>query len=419
MIQEKTPLRRVKSKIMLLPALMVTGVSTGCSDAEMREAGRGIQQAVGQRWETWRQGVDAEVKAQARREAGRKAPAVDVAETPIAVEKPIDEDPVFPEQAVELAPAALAEIVATAERQRAQSLTVRLGGKTVLARRWGRQDDMHAMMQMTYPIVALTMGQLVAEGKIPSLDTPLGRWLPAFRDGAKARITIRHVMTGRDQLRGPEPWPGGLYRQPDYIRFYAGAAIEGEPGDGQVLPRESVVLLGAVVRAAAGMPVDRWVATRLLAPLGITKSRWRRDKAGNVDAWAGLWLPPAGALRIGELLLNEGRWNGRQVLPRDWVIEATSPAARSDMPDHPEIHGYGWRVSTRWRKFATLPTDRREADRRYGFQASDFIGNQLIVIPARRLVALHTVPWDGQPITRSIDDFEFDFLARMLDEAAR
>jgi CubicO group peptidase (beta-lactamase class C family) len=226
-------------------------------------------------------------------------------------------------------------------------------------------------------------------------------------------------MTGRDQLQGPEPWPGGLYRQPDYVRFYAGTAIKGEPGEGQVLPRESVVLLGAVVKAATGMPIDAWVATRLFAPLGITKSRWRRDKAGNVDAWAGLWLPPAGALRIGELLLNDGRWNGRQVLPRDWVIEATSPAAKSDIPDHTEIHGYGWRVGTRWRKFATLPTDRREADRRYGFQASDFIGNQLIVIPAKRIVALHTVPWDGQPITRSIDDFEFDFLERMLDEAAR
>jgi CubicO group peptidase (beta-lactamase class C family) len=275
------------------------------------------------------------------------------------------------------------------------------------------------MMQMTYPIVALTMGQLVAERKVPSLDTPLGRWLPGFREGKKAQITLRHVMTGRDQLRGPEPWPGGLYRQPDYIRFYTGTEVAYEPGEGQVLPNESVVLLGAVVKAAAGMPLDRWVATRLFAPLGITKSRWRRDKAGNVDAWAGLWLPPAGALKIGELVLNEGRWNGRQVLPRDWVIEATSPAAKSRVPDFTETHGYGWRVSTRWRKFSGLPTDRRVADRRYGFQASDFIGNHLIVNPAQRMVALHTVPWYGQPITRSIDVFEFDPLAVMLDEAAR
>jgi CubicO group peptidase (beta-lactamase class C family) len=404
---------------MLLPILMAAGVSAGCSDAEMRAAGRRIEQAVGQRWETWRQGVDAEVKAQARLQAGARDQAQ--AKAPVAheeVEQPIDEDPVI-SRAVRLDPAALAEILAMAERQRAQSLTVKLGGKTVLARRWGRQDDMHAMMQMTYPIVALTMGQLVAEGKIPSLDTPLGRWLPAFREGQKARVTIRHVMTGRDQLRGPEPWPGGLYHQPDYIRFFALTAIGGEPGEGQVLPNESVVLLGAVVKAAAGMPLDAWVHTRLFAPLGISKSRWRKDKAGNLDAWAGLWLPPSGALRIGELVLNEGRWNGRQVLPRDWVREATSPAALSDIPDHTETHGYGWRVSTRWRKFDTLPTDRREADRRYGIQAGDFIGNHLIVNPGKQLVALYTVPWDGQPITRSIDDFEFDRLADMLDEAAR
>ncbi|MFN3430261.1 MAG: serine hydrolase domain-containing protein [Candidatus Sericytochromatia bacterium] len=414
-------MRQLKPTFLLGAALLAAGASAGCSDEDLREAGRNIQQSVGQRWETWRRGIDDATKAEARRRAQAKAtarPGVEPAGAGEA-EQPIDEGPEAIRPATSLDAAGLAEIVAFAEQQRAQSLTVKLGGKTVVARRWGRQDDLHAMMQMTYPIVALTMGQLVAEGKIPSLDAPLGRWLPAFREGEKTSVTLRHVMAGRDQLKGPEPWPGGLYRQPDYLRFYAGTALEGTPGQGQVLPNESVVLLGAVVKAATGMPLDRWVGTRLFEPLGITRSRWRKDKAGNVDAWAGLWLPPAGALKIGELVLNEGRWNGRQVLPRDWVIEATSPAGVSDLPDHPEIHGYGWRVATRWRAFDTRPTQRRMADRRYGFQASDYIGNQLIVHPQKRLVALHTVPWDGEPITRSINDFVFDSLAGMLDEAAR
>src|SRR5687768_2968285 len=73
--QGKMPLRHLTSTLLIVPALMVTGLSTGCSDAEMREAGRGIQQELGQRWETWRQKMDAEVKAQARLNAGSKAPA--------------------------------------------------------------------------------------------------------------------------------------------------------------------------------------------------------------------------------------------------------------------------------------------------------------------------------------------------------
>lgn len=395
--------------------------SAGCSDEAVREAGRHVGDSIGERFEAWRRGMSEATKAEAERRAAAKAKARAERERATAgePERPIDEGPEAIRPATGLDPAGRAEILAMAEQQRARSLTVKLSGKTVLEKRWGRQDDLQAMMQISYPIVALTMGQLVAEGKIASLDTPLGRWLPAFRSGKKAAITLRHVMTGRDQLKGPDPWPGGLYRQPDYLRFYAGTPVGYEPGQGQVLPQESVVLLGAVVKAAAGMPIDRWVATRLFEPLGITRSRWRKDRAGNVDVWAGLWLPPSGALAIGELVLNEGRWKGRQVLPREWVIEATSPAADSGDPGNPELHGYGWRVGTRWRQYDSRPTRRREADRRYGIEAGDYIGNHLIVHPARRLVALYTVPWDGQPITRQIDDFEFDSLSAMLDEAAR
>ncbi|MOA68065.1 hypothetical protein D3C78_1955130 [compost metagenome] len=65
------------------------------------------------------------------------------------------------------------------------------------------------------------------------------------------------------------------------------------------------------------------------------------------------------------------------------------------------------------------PAHRHVADRRFGIVAGDYIGNHLIVNPTKQLVALHTVPWDGQPVTRTIDTFEFDSLADRLDEAAR
>lgn len=415
-------MRHPRSALVMLALLL----SAGCSDRQLREAGRGIEQAVGERWEAFRQQVDQETKARAQRRQPARAQQqhgrVDLAEYE---EEPPPARASSPDGGLDRA--ALAEIVAIAQQQHAQSLVVKRRGKVVLARRWGRQDDLHPMMQITYPIVALTMGQLVAEGHVPSLDTPIGRWLPAFREGKKGLITLRHVMTGRDGLKGPG-FPDGLYHKPYYIGFFAGDALENEPGQGQVLPRESVVLLGAVVKAATGMPLDRWVATRLLEPLGIHKSRWRQDKAGNFDAWAGLWLPPEGALKIGELVLNEGRWNGRQVLPRAWVLEATSPAGTSEDPlYYPEAHGYGWRVGERkmHRKENLPDTGRiapnriRVADRRYGVQSSDYLGQHLIINPTKQLVALHTVPWDGRPVTHSIIEFEFDSLADQLDAAAR
>jgi CubicO group peptidase (beta-lactamase class C family) len=307
------PMRHRTLSLLLGAAL---AAAAGCSDEAARDAGREVSESIGERWETWRRGMSEATKAGAERRAAAKAKARAEAAPAVAPERPVDEGPEAIRPATSLDSAKRAEILQMAAQQRAQSLVVKIGGKTVIDKRWGRQDDLHGMMQLTYPIVALTMGQLVAEGKIPSLDAPLGRWLPAFRDGPKSALTVRHVMTGRDHLKGPEPWPAGLYRQPDYIRFFAGTTVDFAPGQGQVLPGESVVLLGPVVQAATGMPIDRWVATRLFEPLGITRSRWRKDRAGNVDVWAGLWLPPAGALAIAELVLHEGRWNGQQVLPR-------------------------------------------------------------------------------------------------------
>ena len=155
------------------------------------------------------------------------------------------------------------------------------------------------------------------------------------------------------------------------------------------------------------------------------------------------------------------------------MIEATTPAGRSVDPDWAEEHGYGWRTGARvlfleqhvallrregfafadrlkpaiggvYRSHQELQLAlldlvgepglvalrergkrvphwlpcRRVTDRAFGIQAGDYIGNHLIVNPTKQLVALHTVPWDGQPITRSIATFEFDDLADRLDEAA-
>jgi CubicO group peptidase (beta-lactamase class C family) len=304
-------------------------------------------------------------------------------------------------------PAALARLVEDARRASSRRLLVMRNGKQVLDRRFdGSPDALQPLMHMTAAVSALAVGCLVADRKLATLDAPATDAYPQWRGTPKAAITIRNLVEGGRTGLYDKGRIGSLYARPDPVAYLASCETLGTGGAHDF---DSAVLLARVIQRAAGVPVDRYLAHRLFAPLGITTTRWRRDRAGNCDTATGLWLRARDLARLGELFRLEGRWNGRQLVPAAWIRQATARHRDRNIPvDAPSNReGHYLTIGTGYPpgSFAV------EVDRKYGYWLADFLGQRLAVHPPTGVVMVRTVPWDGRPVVKNPVQFEFDDVA--------
>ncbi|HEY9854999.1 MAG TPA: serine hydrolase domain-containing protein, partial [Stenomitos sp.] len=222
----------------------------------------------------------------------------------------------------------LGALVDGARLANSDALIVLKDGKVVVERYFDQPVGPIACMSITKAVSSLAILKLLDEGKIRSLEEPLTTWFPEWQpDPLKARITLRQVLTHTSGL-GHSMLGSELYRNDDMLAFAKGLPAEHEPGSKWEYNNAAAMLLAGIVKAASGRPIDDYLQDKLFLPLGIVDWTWHRDRAGNPDTFGGLALRPRDLARIGQLMLDQGRWQGRQVLSIRSVTEATAPAQR-------------------------------------------------------------------------------------------
>src|SRR5690606_9210339 len=141
---------------------------------------------------------------------------------------------------------------------------------------------------------------------------PVHAFFPAWRQGEKRAITIRHLLEHTSGLRA-SPTTEEIYASPDFVRLALGADLVSKPGAAFAYNNKAVNLLVGIVGIVAGRPLDDLVRAELFAPLGITEFAWMRDRAGNPHGMSGLSLGAHDLARIGQMLLDGGQWKGRRI----------------------------------------------------------------------------------------------------------
>jgi CubicO group peptidase (beta-lactamase class C family) len=238
-------------------------------------------------------------------------------------------------------------------------------GKLVLERyftgsdeRWGQDlgsvafgpDVLHDLRSVSKSIVGLLYGIALAEGKVPALDTPLVDAFPyadLAADPARRRITVKHALTMTLGLAWDESLP---YSDPrnseiamelsaDRYRFILEQPVVAEPGSQWSYSGGATALLAHLIARGSGQPLHDYAVVKLFAPLGIEASAWTPGTNGEAAAASGLRLTARGLARIGELLRNQGSWEGRQLVPADWLAASfTHHIAAEDGL----FYGYQW-----------------------------------------------------------------------------
>jgi CubicO group peptidase (beta-lactamase class C family) len=230
--------------------------------------------------------------------------------------------------------------------------------------RWGQPlgevtftgETVHDLRSVSKSIVGLAYGIALAEGKVPPLDTPLLDLFPQYADlaadPARRKITVEHALTmtmGTDwdeDIPYSDPRNSEIMMEaaPDRYRFILERPIVAEAGKRWTYSGGATALLGHLIARGTGQALDAYAWEKLMTPLGITAGEWVKGTNGEPAAASGLRLTPRDLARIGQMLVQGGTWQGRTIVPADWLKASfTSCAETGDGL----TYGYQWWLGTR------------------------------------------------------------------------
>lgn len=199
-------------------------------------------------------------------------------------------------------------------------------------------DTLHDVRSVTKSVVSMLVGIAVSEGAIKDLDAPVLDYFPEYKDlqtDARRTITIRDMLSMTSGLHWSEltiPYTDprnsavAMYRAKDPYLYTLSQAIDTPAGDRWNYSGGDVAVVAAILTRAVKMPLETYAQLKIFGPMNI-RFEWSRVQ-GIALADAGLRLTPRDMAKLGVMMQNGGRWQGKQVVPKSWVALATSPHAR-------------------------------------------------------------------------------------------
>ncbi|MFC4243084.1 serine hydrolase domain-containing protein [Gryllotalpicola reticulitermitis] len=233
-------------------------------------------------------------------------------------------------------------------------------------------DEPHMMFSVSKAFTSMAVGLAIDEGLL-GLDEPTHAVFPEHREVPGQ--TIRHLLTMTSGH--PEDLWSTLQALPerDWVELFFESPAPYEPGTHFVYSTASSYVLAAAVTRRAGVSVTEYLTSRLFGPLGWATPHWERDARGIEFGGTGLKLTTRQLAQFGQLLLQRGEWEGRQLVPAAWIDQASAHQTRNIWFDsHESAIGYGFQL---WRSS-------------HGFRADGMCGQFAVVIPELELVVATT-----------------------------
>lgn len=264
-------------------------------------------------------------------------------------------------------------------------------------------QTVHDAASVTKSVMTTLIGIAADQGKL-DLDDKMVSFFPgrtiANLDARKERITVRHLVSMSSGLACTrDGLPGNTNAQmqasPDFVQFVLDLPVAWEPGEHFVYCSPAIHLLSPILAQATGMPALDFARQYLFEPLNIQGAMWEQDPQGVYNGSGDLSLHPHDMAKIGFLFLHEGQWDGRQIVSREWVREASRQQIIA--PDGSEDgYGYGWWMAP---------------DTEGGYRADGRLGQYIYVLPAWNMVLVTTgggfeIDDIAEPLLATFADFE-------------
>lgn len=291
-------------------------------------------------------------------------------------------------------------LVRAGDFKKITSVLVARNGKTVFESYYdGEPNALRNTRSLTKTITGMLVGIAIDKGYLPGQDATVLKYFSDKKpfqnaDPRKEKITVEDLLTMSSCLecdddnsfsRGNEE---RMYLIEDWVKFALDLPVKGfapwmtKPQDSPYGRSFSyctagVVVLGGVLEKSVKMPIPEFAQKNIFTPLGIQKEEWQLSPTGLAMTGGGLGLQSRDLLKLGQLYLNGGVWNGNRVVSEKWVKASIQPHAQID--DDTE-YGYLWWLKTF-----------KSGDRSYrAYYMTGNGGNKTVVLPELNMVVVIT-----------------------------
>ncbi len=248
-------------------------------------------------------------------------------------------------------------------------------------------STLHDIRSATKSITALLMGIAIQRGLVHSVNDSIALYLPGLPADGKEKITIKDLLNMRSGLDADDDDPktpgdeDNLDKSADWLKAIYSVPIKEPAGRTYNYASINAFLTGTIVENTSHMPLDRFADSNLFRPLGIDQETWRHVPVNRVTGQGNLSITTRDLAAIGELVLNEGRVEGKQIVPKGWIAECTAKQVVSSARDpYSDYYGYMW-----YTKAERVDNDTIEVH-----FASGNGGNKAYVVPSLRMVVAIT-----------------------------
>lgn len=212
-------------------------------------------------------------------------------------------------------------------------------------------DRPHVLWSLSKSFNSTAVGLAIAEGKL-SLDDPVLKFFPDLApENPSENLKAMKVRDLLSMSGGHDVEPKFKIEDGPSVKEFLAQPVVHKPGTHFKYNTPGSYMLSAIVTKVTGQRVVDFLKPRLFDPLGIENPKWDAGAEGYNFGGYGLFVCTEDIAKFGQLYLEKGKWNGKQLLPESWVAEATSKQVANDGEGHSKIgidwtQGYGFQF---WR----------------------------------------------------------------------
>jgi CubicO group peptidase (beta-lactamase class C family) len=247
--------------------------------------------------------------------------------------------------------AMLAKLVAFGTTRSFDSLLIARHGRIVLDAYYApyTADIPHAINSSTKAVIGTLIAMAHKDGLLDRLDHPMLDFFPgrdiANVDDRKRAITVQNLLDMTSGLEWEEGTEGGreqslidLGRAKDWTQFILDRPMAHQPGEIFYYNSGNPDLLSAIITKLTRKRAAHYAQEKLFGPLGIDPPFWRRDPQGLTIGACCLFLSPHDMAKIGYLYLHHGEWEGKQLLPQEWIEAVSHATINMHISRYPSLH---------------------------------------------------------------------------------